>query len=303
LKRVETMAKLAGIELGGTSFVVAIGIPPEIHEQAEFPTKSPKETLEKVKEWLSMRKFEALGIASFGPVDIHKNSTKYGFITTTPKPNWGFTDVLGPFKEFGVPIAFETDVNAAAQGEYQHGNHGNIKSCCYVTVGTGIGIGAVLDGSPLHGLLHPEGGHIRQARMDGDTFEGTCPYHKDCVEGMASAGALAARANVTPKDLATLSDEHSVWDAASYYLGHLCATLTLILSPEVIVLSGGVLQRASLFPKIRKVCMTQLNGYIQMPKITEEQASKYIVPSNFGNTAGIIGALEIAQIALTSSKQ
>eukprot|EP00741_Cyanophora_paradoxa_P003293 tig00000692_g3201.t1 len=290
------MGRVAGVEAGGTSFVVAVGTPPHVEERAEFPTREPAETLNDVVTWLSSRKFDALGIASFGPVDLNEKSATYGHITTTPKPRWANTDVVGAFKRFGVPTAFETDVNAAAIGEAKHGGHGAVSSVCYVTVGTGIGVGIVVDGKPLHGLLHPEGGHFRQPRLAGDAFAGSCPFHADCVEGMASAGAIAGRAGVAPAELKNLPDDHPAWEAAAHYLGHLCATLTLIVSPEVIVLSGGVLQRLSLFPKIRRVCLQMLQGYIRSERLQEGPSGidRYIVPSVHGNNAGIVGALTIA---------
>jgi len=244
-----------------------------------------------------------LGIACFGPVDLHTRSNTYGYITSTPKPGWQNVDVVGRFKALGVPIAFQTDVNAAAMGEMAYGKHGDITSCVYVTVGTGIGGGVVVDGKAVTGILHPEAGHFKVPRHVNDNFEGTCPFHKDCVEGLSNTIAIGKRVGMDKTELASIPDSSPVWDFVAYYLAHLCVTMACVVSPHVIVLGGGVLQRSLLFPKIRKYFVAELNGYLRVPKMTEG-VDKYIVPSIFNapgaqTTAGAVGALHLAHLLLS----
>jgi len=299
---------LGGVEAGGTSFVVTVakGSPTNIIDRHRIQTTTPQETLGKAVAWLKSKKVAAVGVASFGPVDADPKSKTYGYITSTPKPNWPNTDVLGQFKTLGVPLGFNTDVQAAAIGELKHGQHGNITSCCYITVGTGVGVGVVTDKHAVYGLTHPEGGHIRVARHPKDTYKGNCPYHGDCVEGLTNARAVADRAGVTPAQTKDLPIDNEVFDFVAYYIGQLCANLVLIVSPEVIVLGGGVLQRRAMFPKIRKHVQNLLNGYVQMKKITHD-IDKYIVSSvaDHGpdNNAGSVGALELARIALDEAQK
>jgi len=251
-------------------------------------------------EVLKKKNVVAIGIGSFGPVDLNVDSKTYGYITSTPKPGWKYVDVLGPIKSLGLPIGISTDVNVAAVGELAYGDHGHISSCCYITVGTGIGVGVVVDGKPVTGLLHPEGGHFKPPRYPGDTYEGNCSFHKDCTEGLANAGAIAARAGVDREALETIPDDHKVWDIEAFYLAHLCTVLTTVVSPQVIVLGGGVLRRKILFPKIREQFKIILNGYLQHPKLLEN-VDKYLVPSRFNvgkTTSGAVGTLEIARESL-----
>eukprot|EP01112_Ceratiomyxa_fruticulosa_P020218 TRINITY_DN6831_c0_g1_i1.p1 TRINITY_DN6831_c0_g1~~TRINITY_DN6831_c0_g1_i1.p1 ORF type:complete len:337 (-),score=69.84 TRINITY_DN6831_c0_g1_i1:80-1006(-) len=295
----------AGVEAGGTTFAVAIakGDPENIVERAVFPTTVPEETIGNVVNWLKERKFDTLGIGSFGPVDLDKNSGTYGYITTTPKPNWHMTNILGPFKQFNVPIGFDTDVNGPAVSEAVLGGHrkdkgGVVQSCAYVTVGTGVGVGIFAGGAPIHGLIHPEMGHLYTARKEGDEhFKGTCPYHGACLEGMVSTGALSARSGVPAAELPHLPDDHQIWETAGFYLAHLCAALVLSVSPEVIVLGGGVMNRKILYSIVRKYTKQILNGYIRSPLITEH-IDKYIVGSGFGTNAGKVGSLELGKVAL-----
>jgi len=246
----------------------------------------------------------AIGIGSFGPVDLNPNSESYGYVTTTPKKGWKNANVLGAFQEFAIPVGISTDVNVAAFGELAYGKHGPIRSCCYITVGTGIGVGVVVDGKDVTGLLHPEGGHFPPQQKPGDTFVGNCPVHGDCIEGLASSGAIAARAKVTQKDIKDLPDDHPVWDIEAYYLGYLCYVLACIVSPEVIVLGGGVLRRTILFPKIRAEFRKFNHGYLDHPKLLGDS---YIVPSIFNAkeakaTSGAVGALELARLTLEKSR-
>jgi fructokinase len=294
---------LAAVEGGGTTWVCAIAHddPTNIVERAEFPTTTPAETLGKCCDWLRTRTYDALGVATFGPVDLNKSSPTYGYITTTPKPGWKNTDVLGPLCALRkVPFLFDTDVNAPALAEFlemqREGHKGS--SCAYITVGTGIGIGLVVNGQPVHGLMHPEGGHVAVPRHTADgSFAGSNP--KDCfgglcAENMACSVALAQRAGLSDTSgLATLPDDHPVWEAAGHYLGALCANLTLLVSPERIVLSGGVMLRKTLFPSVRANMQKHLNGYLQLPAVLDA-VDTFIVPSKHGNKAGMVGAMTLA---------
>jgi len=268
------------------------------------PNSTPSETLPQAVKYLQDKKVDAIGIGSFGPVDLNKDSKTYGYITSTPKPNWKYVDVLSPFKVLGVPMEISTDVNVAAVGELAYGNHGSVTSCCYITVGTGIGVGVVIDGKPVTGLLHPEGGHFFPPVYPGDTYEGHCSFHKKCVEGLANAGAIAARAGVDPRKVETIPDDHKVWDMEAFYLAHLCVVLTCVLSPQVIVIGGGILRRSSLFPKIRDQFRKILNGYLQHEKLLAK-IDQYIVPSKFNvgaTTSGAVGTLETARQSLVIKK-
>jgi len=294
---------LAGIEAGGTTFAVAIakGKATNIIDKTIIDTTTPEETLKKVYEWLESRKIKinAIGIGSFGPVDLNVKSPTYGYITTTPKPGWANTNIRGYFTKFQCPIGFDTDVNAAAIGEMVHGEHKDVTTCCYATVGTGIGVGIVVNGQPLHGLMHPEGGHIYVPHCPGDTFEGNCSYHKNCVEGFVATGALSARVNLDRRNLSNLPDDHEIWKFAAFYLAQLCVTLTLTLSPHVIVLGGGVMNRKCLYDMIRKKFIELLNGYVKAGPLPDGDISKYIVPAM--NNAGLVGSLELAQLAFVKA--
>jgi len=311
------MVILACVEGGGTTFVVALaeGEPTNIIEREEFPTTTPGETIGKCVAWLRTKHYDALGIATFGPIDLHLASPTYGYITTTPKPGWQNVDILGPCRAVRphVPTGFDTDVNAPAVAEHAHAvaearrqGIAPPSSACYITVGTGIGVGLVVNGLPVHGLLHPEGGHLSVPLLPADAkagFEG--PNTADCffglcAENMACSVALAKRAGLTSTaGLRDLPDDHPVWEAAAHYLGALCANVVLIASPEKIVLSGGVMLRTSLFPKVRAQMQSLLNGYIRSDRIlTPAGVEAYIVPSTWGNAAGVVGALTLAQAAL-----
>lgn len=297
--------RFAAVEGGGTTWVVAIAQdkPDNIIERAVFETDpNPVKTLTEIRNWLKDREFSSIGVASFGPVDAKVGSATYGFITSTPKPGWANTDVLrllGIRDEFKhLPFKFDTDVNAPAMAEYRLHKQPGTTSCAYITVGTGIGVGLVINGNTVQGLVHPEAGHIQTAPFDGETFQGTCPFHKTCVEGMASSGAIAARKGCLPSELVDLNDDDAVWDACSYYLAQLCANLVLIASPERICIGGGLLNRSSLYGKIRSKTQQILSGYIQNDNITTDKIENYIVPSYWGSNAGIVGAAYLAMIAL-----
>ena len=313
------MAYIAGVELGGTTCLAAIAElsqPTRIVERFETDTMSPQQTLSSLSRFLkeklaSLRiaSYAAIGIASFGPVDLRKGSQTYGFITTTPKEAWRNADVLGFFKrEFGdsTPIGFETDVNAPAMAEMAQivQDPADPPTVVYITVGTGVGVGAVVGGVPIHGLLHLEGGHIMVPPMPGDSYPGGCAFnHGYCIEGMVHSKAIAARAGVSQRELHTLSDDHNVWEKAGYYLGVLCLNVTYLLSPHVIVLGGGILKRKVLFGKARRWFKDLLKGYLDVEKFkTDEGLTSYIRESVFGDSTGIIGALELARKEVCEDK-
>lgn len=288
-----------GIELGGTSIKVGISKDEilNIVEKKIFETSltDPNETINEILKYLETKKFDSIGIASFGPIDLNKKSETYGFITTTPKKVWRNFDIISPFKKFKVPIGFETDCNAPAITELELGHHGkDITSLGYITVGTGIGIGLCLSGNPVHGYLHPEGGHIYvPIHKDDKDFKGVCPYHENCLEGMATNNSIAKRKNINISELKDLKDDDPIWDIEAFYLAHLCLNLLLISSCEVIVLGGGILQRKCLLPKIKKEFSFLLNDYVKVKDI-----DKLIVLSKFDNDAGLIGALGLAKFQL-----
>ena len=224
-----------------------------------------------------------LGIGSFGPVCLRTDDARYGRIGQTPKVSWRDTDLIGYFRErLDVPIALDTDVMAALMGERRWGAARGADSAFYLTVGTGIGVGALVDGTPVHGLLHPEVGHCRVPRAAGDDFPGTCPHHGDCVEGMAAGPAIIARWG---KPLSALSEEHPAVGQTAHYLSHLLANAILHYAPERIVIGGGVMTSPALLPRVRGGVLGLLNGYLALPAI-EREIEDYIVPPELGDDAG-----------------
>lgn len=279
---------LGAIEAGGTKFVCAVSNHSlEIQDRVSIPTTTPEETLEKVFSFFDQYELEAMGIGSFGPIDVNKASSTYGYITTTPKTAWQNTDFLGQMKNrYNIPIGWTTDVNAAALGELEKGAAKGKSSCVYLTVGTGIGGGAVVNGEPLEGFGHPEMGHVLVRMHPDDDFEGICPYHKNCLEGLASGPALEKRYGEKAQNL---TNKQNVWEIQAYYLAQALMNYTLILSPERIILGGGVMKQQHLFPLIRKEFNTLMNGYVNTPDLDE-----YIVSPGLGDDAGITGSLILA---------
>jgi fructokinase len=286
------MPRLGGIEAGGSKFVCAAGSGPEDAEIVEFPTTTPQQTIGRVADFFRAREpVESIGIGSFGPIDPNPESPTYGYITSTPKRGWRGFDFAGAVKDaLAVPVVFDTDVNAAALAESRWGAARGLRNFLYVTVGTGVGGGALIDGRLLHGRLHPEMGHILvphdQAR---DPFAGNCPYHGDCLEGLAAGPAIEARWGL-PGHL--LPDGHAAWDLEADYLAHAIVNWTSVLSPERIVLGGGVMQRQELFPKLHVQVAALLNGYLALPEM---------VPPMLGARAGVLGAIALATQAARPS--
>lgn len=288
--------RIGAIEAGGTKFVCGIGNDRgEIAESISFPTGDPQTTLGRVIAYFKEKQADAIGIGSFGPIDIRKNSPTYGYVTTTPKPGWGNFDFLGTLRrEFQVPFGWDTDVNAAAFGEATWGAARGLESCLYYTVGTGVGIGVYSEGKLVHGLIHPEGGHVLTRRHPDDDFAGACPFHGDCLEGMASGPALEKRWQVKGHELPA---DHSAWEIEAFYLAQSIAGAILLLSPEKVILGGGVMQQAQLYPLIREAVKRNLNGYLNAGAILEHIAD-YIVPPGLGQQAGLCGALALGLSAL-----
>jgi fructokinase len=285
------------VEAGGTKFVVALGSERgEILAQERFPTTDPDSTLAAASAFLrrgrSLGSLAAIGVGSFGPVELDKSSPRYGFITKTPKAGWSGTDIAGTLaREFACPIGFDTDVNAAALAEHRWGAARDVDNLVYLTIGTGIGGGVIVDGSPIHGLMHPEIGHIYPRRHPLDLgFEGICPFHRDCLEGVASGPAILARSGAS---LQQLEETHTQWEIEADYLGQLCAQLVVTISPQRIVMGGGVMSQLRLLPLIRRRMGHWLGGYIERAEILAD-ADRYVVAPDLGHSAGVLGALALA---------
>lgn len=285
---------LAAIEAGGTKFVCAVGDENgNIVERTQIPTTVPEETMGKVIEFFRNFSVDAIGIGSFGPIDINQESPTYGFITSTPKIAWKDYPFVQAMKDaFAVPVGFNTDVNAAALGEASLGAAKGLDSCLYITVGTGIGAGAFVQGQLLQGLSHPEMGHILVRRHPDDPYQGRCPYHHDCLEGLAAGPAIEERWGVKGVELAERAE---VWDLEGYYLAQAIMQYILILSPKKIILGGGVSHQEQVFTSIYKYLPELVQGYVSLPEL-----SSYIVRPGLGDEAGITGALILAQQASNS---
>jgi fructokinase len=286
-----------GVETGGTWCVCVVGTgPEEIVSEEQFPTSRPEETLAHIVEFFRAGPApEAIGIGSFGPVDLDPRSPTWGHVTTTPKPGWQQVAVAPVIRDqLGVPVAFDTDVNAAAVGEHRWGAGRDTEALCYLTVGTGIGAGLIIDGRPVHGLVHPEVGHIRiPRRRDSESFAGVCPIHGDCWEGLASGPAIAERWRVSPQELA---DDHPAWKMEAGYLALGILSIVLIASPARVIVGGGVMERLPLLGMVRRQLRELIAGYLEAP-LLGEQIDSYVVRPALGDRAGVLGAIALAQDA------
>lgn len=287
---------LGGIEAGGTKFVCGIGTGPEDIRIEQFPTSTPEVTLAQVLAFFKEQagaSLDALGIGSFGPVDLDLTSATYGHITTTPKQGWLNFDLAGTVaRELNVPVGFDTDVNAALLGESRWGAAEGLSDAMYLTIGTGIGGGAMVHGQVVHGLVHPEIGHLRIPHdLAADPFPGICPYHGDCLEGLACGPAMQKRWNAPA---ATLPEDHPAWALEAHYLALALMNLTVTLSPQRILLGGGVMQQPHLFDLVRAELSRLLNGYVQHPEILD-QMNQFVQPPGLGSKAGILGCLVLAE--------
>ena len=289
------------IEAGGTKFVCAIGSKPEDLKIAQFPTTSPDATTANAVRFLeenSRGELWAVGIGSFGPVDLDPQSATFGYITSTPKPGWQNFDFAGAVRRaLNVPVGFDTDVNAAALGEARWGAAQSLSDFLYLTVGTGIGGGAIANGRVLHGLLHPEMGHIAIPHdRQRDPYAGSCPFHGDCLEGLACGPAMQQRWGAAAQGLPA---GHPAWPLEAHYLALGLANWVCTLSPKRILLGGGVMQQASLFPMIRTELARLLNGYVRVKELAED-LGQYVIAPKLGNCAGIAGGLVLAEQAYHS---
>jgi fructokinase len=290
------------VEAGGTKFVCAIGDEAgKIHAETRFPTADPASTLPRMRAFLeerghAMGGLVSIGVGSFGPVELDRARPRYGFIGNTPKPGWSHTDIAGTLaRHFACPVGFDTDVNAAALAEHRWGAAQGVDNLVYLTIGTGIGGGALVDGAPIHGLMHPEIGHIFPRRHPLDAgFAGVCPFHGDCLEGLASGPAIYARSGAS---LEHLDAQHPQWEIEADYLGQLCAQLVVTLSPQRIVMGGGVMSQTRLLPLIRQRMSHWLRGYIDRDEIGSG-ADRYVVAPALGTQVGVLGALVLAIDAL-----
>ncbi|SFB10941.1 fructokinase [Lentibacillus halodurans] len=277
-----------GIEAGGTKIVCAVGNRSgEITSKKVIPTSAPEETLMEVKAFFSHFDLEALGVGSFGPVDLNKESDTYGTILNTPKTDWKNFDLLGRLKgDYQIPVYIDTDVNAACLGEYRYGAGKCVNSCLYITVGTGIGAGLVQDGYTFQGKIHPEMGHVMVPRHSDDSFAGCCPYHGNCLEGMASGPAIEKRHGNKGY---LLSHDAAVWEIEAHYLAHAIVNYTLILSPERIILGGGVMKQEILYSLVREKVSKLLNSYVDVGNLND-----FISAPALDDEQGVKGAITLA---------
>ncbi|MBK6328399.1 MAG: ROK family protein [Chloroflexi bacterium] len=296
------MSLIGGIEAGGTKFVCAVGSGPnDIRAEHRFPTTTPEETLAQAIAFFQAQEGEhgriaAIGIAAFGPLDPNPASPTFGYITTTPKPGWANADVVGVIKTaLGVPVGFDTDVNGAALGEHRWGAAQDVDTFIYLTIGTGVGGGVMVNGRLLHGLIHPELGHISLPHdWAQDPYKGRCPYHGDCLEGMAAGPAIGERWGQPAFELPA---DHPAWELEAHYLALALRSYICTLSPQRIIMGGGVMEQPQLFPLLRQKTIDYLAGYVQSPAILE-RIDSYIVPPGLGNQAGVLGAMALGMAAL-----
>lgn len=282
--------RIGALEAGGTKMVCAVGDENgQILERASIVTENPDKTMSEILEFFRQYTLDAIGIGTFGPVDLDRTSPTYGYITSTPKISWRNFNLLGSMKrEFAVPIGLDTDVNASAIGEASYGITRGLDSSIYITVGTGIGVGVILDGKAVHGMQHPEAGHILLVRHPEDNYTGRCPYHPNCLEGLASGPAIEERFGVKA---AELPGDSLAWEIESFYLAQALVDFTLVYSPKRIVLGGGVMHQKQLFPKIREKYKEMLNHYVDTPYVKD--LNNYIVPYSLDDNQGIMGCIRI----------
>ena len=280
----------AGVELGGTKCVAILARNhDDVLARETIPTTAPDETLERIERtlrgWTSEHEIEALGVGSFGPIDLDPESRSWGHLLATPKPGWAGTDVAGRLRDcLKVPTALDTDVNAAALAEMRWGSGQGLEDFAYVTVGTGVGVGLIANGRPMRGFGHCELGHVRIARLPGDDWRGSCPYHRDCVEGLASGSALKAR--LGDREIA---EGDAVWDSVVWTLAQLCLAIACAAAPRRIAMGGGVIQRQPhLLGRIREKLEESLGGFLQLPD------GKYVCAPQLGGDAGPLGAIALA---------
>ena len=294
------MKLFGALEAGGTKMVCAIGDENgNILERVSIPTGTPENTMPPMIEFFKGKGISALGIGCFGPVDLDKKSPTYGYITSTPKLAWTNYPIVAEFeKALGVPVGFDTDVNAAALGEATWGCHKDVENSIYITIGTGVGVGVIANGKPYHGMIHPEGGHILLARHPEDPMVGSgCPFHENCMEGLAAGPSLEKRWGVKGAELAGRPE---VWEMEAWYIGQTITNYIMILSPERIICGGGVMHQPVLLPLIRKEVARQMNGYIKGKGM--DDLDNYIVGVSLNDNQGAMGAVKLAMDALAEKE-
>lgn len=281
--------RIGALEAGGTKMVCAIGDENgRIEKRVSYPTKTPQETIPQMIEFFKGEGIAALGIGCFGPIGLRREASDYGYITSTPKLAWVNYNIVGAFGgALKVPVGFDTDVNGAALGEVVYGAAKGCDTAIYITIGTGVGVGVYVNGALLHGLIHPEAGHVFVAKRHGDPYRGKCPYHENCLEGLAAGPAIMERWG---KPAAELADRREVWELESDYIAQAVSNYILTLSPQRVILGGGVMHQAQMFPLVRQKVLEKLNSYLQNDTILEH-IGEYIVPPALGDDAGITGAL------------
>lgn len=289
--------RLGALEAGGTKMVCAIGGETgKIFEQVSIPTETPEITVPKLAGYFKEREVDALGIGCFGPIELNRSAPMYGCITSTPKIAWRNYNIVNAFTEaLQCPIGFDTDVNSSVLGEVTFGQAKGKSCVIYLTIGTGVGGGIYIEGNLLHGMLHPEMGHVLVQRRDSDAYAGKCPYHKNCLEGLAAGPAIEERWG---KKAAFLADKPEVWELEADYIAQALTGYILTLSPQMIILGGGVMHQEQLFPLIRKKVTQMLGGYIQTKELDDME--HYIVPASLNDNQGIMGCLELAKRALNA---
>ena len=286
---------IGALEAGGTKMVCALGQEDgRILEQVSMPTTTPEETIPRIIDYFKGKGISALGIGAFGPVDVNPGSAIYGHILETPKLSWRGVDLLGELKKgLLVPMSIDTDVNGSCLGEMTYGCAKGLDNVIYITIGTGIGVGIGINGKLVHGMLHPEGGHILLPLHPEDKNGGICPSHKTCFEGLASGPSIEARWG---KKAAELSEDPRVWEMESFYIAEALVNYIMILSPQKIILGGGVMHQQQLFPLIRKKTLELISGYLNTPELRD--IDNYIVPASLHDDQGIMGAVKLGLDAL-----
>lgn len=293
------MLLFGALEAGGTKMVCAIGNGQgQILDRVSIPTRTPEETMPEMLNYFRGKDLAAVGIGCFGPIDLDRRSPGYGTIMSSPKLAWRNFSIVQRFREaLGIPVGIDTDVNAAALGEAVWGCTREVSNSIYITVGTGVGLGVVINGRPYHGMIHPEGGHIfMDRRPDDPMVRGVCPYHPNCLEGLASGPAIERRWGRKAEELA---DCTAVWEMEAYYIAQAICSYIMMISPERIVLGGGVMHQEQMLPLVRREVRRQLRGYIQGKGL--DDLDSYIVPVSLGDNQGVMGAVKLAMDAYTEN--
>ncbi len=301
------MSQFIGIEGGGTKFVCAYGSgPDDLHDRVVIATQTPDKTMPEVLEYISavLKKadIKGIGVSIFGPLDLDKSSKTYGYVMPTAKVEWSNYNFVGTLQQnFDLPVGFDTDVNGAAIAEYRWGAAQGLSDFLYLTIGTGIGGGAMVNGKLLHGAQHPEMGHIMVPQdKSQDPFEGVCAYHKNCLEGLASGPSMKERWKV--KSALDLPKNHIAWDLEAHYLGGALATYTMTLAPKRIIMGGGVMRQEQLLPKIRPIMIDVLKGYIQNDTVIKH-LDQYVVGPGVGENSGVLGAIALAETSYKEAQE